>query len=78
MEEDEIRLRPLYIFEEDKGMVINEFAEVNEGRAAYGEKKLRKEGSGHVDGRLRKINDLMNIQKLEFAGLLNIYREEGL
>ncbi|SEF66044.1 pilus assembly protein CpaF [Eubacterium ruminantium] len=127
MENDEIVLRPLYIFEEEKaskkmnggsdmsrktdgykdkdmwGIDMNEntddigplltdidkvdkeffngysasdFEEVNE-KKEFGRNKVRLQREGRVEGRLRKINDLMNVSKLEFAGLINIYREEA-
>ncbi len=63
MEEDEIRLNTLYSFEE----VLCEDSET------YG--KNSRDERRKVRGKLRRINDLMNVHKLEASGLISIYRE---
>ena len=63
MEEDEIRLNTLYSFEE----VLCEDSET------YG--KDSRDERRKVRGKLRRINDLMNVHKLEASGLISIYRE---
>ncbi|MBR1673757.1 MAG: CpaF family protein [Eubacterium sp.] len=65
MEEDEIRLNTLYSFEE----VLCEDSET------YGKQSRDIKDRRIVRGRLRKINDLMNVHKLEASGLIGIYRE---
>lgn len=65
MEEDEIKLNTLYSFEE----VLCEDSET------YGKQSRDIKDRRIVRGRLRKINDLMNVHKLEASGLIGIYRE---
>ena len=64
MEDDEIRLNRLYSFEE-----------LCEDSETYGKDSRDRKKDRKVRGRLRRINDLMNIDKLESAGLIGIYRE---
>ncbi|WP_173472180.1 CpaF family protein [Eubacterium ruminantium] len=73
MENEEIKLRQLYKFEEVGS--FRDIEEVGEKKAVYGGTKSN-EQDNKVNGRLRKINDLMNLTKLEFAGLIDIYKEE--
>ncbi len=65
MEDDEIRLNTLYMFEE-----------LREDAETYGKNSRERTKNRKVSGRLRKINDLVNVHKLESAGLIGIYRED--
>lgn len=64
MDEDEIRLNTLYMFEE-----------LHEDSETYGKDSRNVKFDKKVRGRLCRINDLINVKKLESAGLIGIYRE---
>lgn len=67
MEDGEIKLNTLYRFEE-----------LHEDSETYGKDSRYAKKDNKVRGRLRKINDLINVRKLETAGLIGIYREREL